>query len=422
MQIYKFGGASVKDASSVRNVSEILIQQGYKNKIVVVSAMGKTTNQLEEVVKYYFTDKMQMQQAINRVKNYHFQIIDDLFDDKNNAVYQEVMRIFQSMEDFLHKNQSPNKRFVYDQIVSIGEFLSTQIISHFLRSQRIENQWIDVRNLIKTDTNYQEANVLWNETQKAISEFDFEQKLSITQGFLGGDPNFFTTTLGREGSDYSAGIIAYCVEAQKLTIWKDVKGVLNADPRYFQKTTLLNQISYQEAIELAFYGASVIHPKTIQPLQQKSIPLAVRSFIDWQTDGTLITASEGISPQVPCFILKKNQHLLSLHSTDFSFINEDLMSYLFAQLSVNQVRMNMIQNSAISLSLCVEDKFGHIQQLINKLSERFKVSYVPDVQLYTIRHTQGQNDLQMINPTEILLKQMLQNTIQLVVKSPSEKI
>ena len=278
MQVFKFGGASVKDANGIKNVASLLKKVGYKNTLIVISAMGKTTNALELVIKNYFENKTELQSSLQEVKKYHNEILLDLYENENHSVYKKVASFFDELNTFFKTNKSPDYNFVYDQVIGYGELISTLIVSDYLNSIGIKNNWIDVRNQIKTDSYYRRANINWDETQQLISSNFNKTVLNITQGFLGSDSNNFTTTLGREGSDYTAAIYAYCLNAESVTIWKDVPGVLNADPRYFENAQLLNKISYREAIELAFYGASVIHPKTLQPLQRKEIPLYVKSF------------------------------------------------------------------------------------------------------------------------------------------------
>ena len=288
MRIFKFGGASVKDADGIKNVYDVLQKAGYEDVLLVVSAMGKTTNALEVVIKNYFEKSAELSASVQEIKKYHNQILLDLFENDKDPVFTAVNEQFTDLEYFLAHNKSPNYNFVYDQIVSFGELISTTILSHFMNFMGIKTQWIDVRNFIKTDANYRDAEVDWELTQKNIAKNIAPKILNITQGFLGSDDNNFTTTLGREGSDYTAAIFAYCLNAESVTIWKDVPGVMNADPRYFENASLLNQISYREAIELAFYGASVIHPKTLQPLQKKEIPLYVKSFINPLLKGTFL--------------------------------------------------------------------------------------------------------------------------------------
>ena len=416
MKIFKFGGASVKDAAGVKNVHEVLQKVGYEDVLLVVSAMGKTTNALEIVIKNYFEKSPALQSSVQEVKKYHNLIVMELFEEENNPVFGDVNALFADLEFFLSQNKSPNYNFVYDQIVSFGELISTKIISHYMNYMGIKTQWLDVRELIKTDNNYRDATVDWESTQQNISKNVTRKILNITQGFMGSDENNFTTTLGREGSDYTAAIFAYCLNAKSVTIWKDVPGVMNADPRYFENATLLNQISYREAIELAFYGATVIHPKTLQPLQRKEIPLFVKSFLNPELAGTSVSKGADLEPQLPCFIVKKNQLLISLSSIDFSFIMEENISEIFALLHHYKMKVDLIQNSAISFSVCVDDKFGNFNTLKNLLSKKFAVSYNENVSLYTIRHFDAQSAQMVETNKTVLLKQISRETMQIVTK------
>lgn len=416
MRIFKFGGASVKDAAGIKNVYDVLQQVGYEDVLLVVSAMGKTTNALEVVIKNYFEKSKELQASVQEVKKYHNQILMDLFEEDKNAVFTDVNKLFADLEYFLAQNKSPNYNFVYDQIVSMGELISTTIISHYMNHRGIHTQWLDVRNFIKTDNNYRDANVDWEQTQVNISKNVKRKILNVTQGFLGSDENNFTTTLGREGSDYTAAIFAYCLNAESVTIWKDVPGVMNADPRYFENASLLNQISYREAIELAFYGATVIHPKTLQPLQRKEIPLFVKSFINPGLPGTSVSKGADLEPQLPCFIVKREQLLISLSSIDFSFIMEENISEIFGLFHQFKMKVSLIQNSAISFSVCVEDKFGNFPELKNILAKKFKVSYNENVALYTIRHFDEAASQIVENNKEVLLKQVSRETMQIVTR------
>ncbi|RAJ11539.1 aspartate kinase [Arenibacter echinorum] len=416
MRVFKFGGASVKDASSVKNVVRVLEEVGHDNTLLVVSAMGKTTNAMEDIVNAYFKDKSLLPAAVHEVVQYHNNILHDLFPNDQHPVFTKVKTLFDEVQGFLVWNKSPKHGFVYDQVVGYGELVSTTILSAYLNEIGIANQWLDVRTLIKTNDDYRDAIVNWEKTQKNVTEKVDKSKLNITQGFLGSDDNNFTTTLGREGSDYTAAILAYCLNAEEVTIWKDVPGVLNADPRYFEKTELLNKISYREAIELAFYGASVIHPKTLQPLQRKEIPLHVKSFINPKDKGTTVGKGIGIEPKVPCFIVKKNLVLMKLSSLDFSFIVEDSISELFKLLHDHQMKVDLIQNSAISFSVCVDNKFDKLQELLNLLKSRFKVVHQEGVSLYTIRHFDTEALTSLQNGKEILLEQRGKETVQLVVQ------
>lgn len=412
MKIFKFGGASTKDAEGIKNVLRIIKELGPKEKVLVISAMGKTTNALEEVVKEYL-QKGSFQDSLQPVKEYHREILLSLFHKEHN-VFQEVKELFNELENFFDYNRSQNYDFVYDQIVIYGELLATVIISEFLELNHVRNNWLDARSCIKTDSTYRDAQVQWQETQTRITKNVQPGSLTITQGFIGADSNNFATTLGREGSDYTAGIFAYCLNAESVTIWKDVPGVLNADPRAFKNPVLLNQISYEEAIELAFYGASVIHPKTLQPLQRKEIPLYVRSFLDPASAGTAVKKGQALSPRIPCFIVKKNQVLISLSSLDFSFIMEENISHIFKLFSQNQVKVDLIQNSAISFSVCVDNKFNNLEKLINQLKADFRVTYNTGVSLYTIRHFDEKAIEELEKEKTILLKQTTRETVQIV--------
>lgn len=416
MKVFKFGGASVKDANGVRNVFDVLQQVGHDDVLLVISAMGKTTNALEVVVKHYVEKSAGLQASIQEVKKYHNQILMDLFDEEDHAVFTAVNKLFSDLESFLKNNKSPNYNFVYDQVVSMGEIISTTIVSHYFNHRGLKNYWLDVREYIKTDTTYRDAVVNWELTQKNISKNVKKKNLNITQGFLGSDENNFTTTLGREGSDYTAAIFAYCLNAESVTIWKDVPGVLNADPRYFDNAKLLNQISYREAIELAFYGATVIHPKTLQPLQRKEIPLYVKSFINPLLPGTSVSKGADLEPQTSCFIVKKDQLLISLSSLDFSFIMEENISEIFALLHKYKMKVHLIQNSAISFSVCVDDKFGNFTELKSILSKKFKVTYNENVSLYTIRHFTEKSADAVAKGKEVLVKQISRETMQIVTK------
>lgn len=415
MKVFKFGGASVKDADGIKNVYDVLEKVGHEDVLLVISAMGKTTNAFEVVIKNYFDKSPELQASVQEVKKYHNQILMDLFEDENNAVFGAVNAIFADLESFLQHNKSPNYNFVYDQVVSLGEVLSTTVVSHYFNSQGLKNQWIDVREYIKTDNTYRDAIVDWDLTQKNIKGLK-KKTLNITQGFLGSDENGFTTTLGREGSDYTAAIFAYCLNAENVTIWKDVPGVLNADPRYFENAILLNQISYREAIELAFYGATVIHPKTLQPLQKKEIPLFVKSFVNPLLPGTRVSKGADLEPQASCFIVKKNQLLISLSSLDFSFIMEENISEIFMLLHKYKIKVTLIQNTAISFSICVEDKFGNFPELKAILSKKFQVTYNENVSLYTIRHFTETSADAVAKGKDVLVKQISRETLQLVTK------
>ncbi|MDO9594091.1 MAG: aspartate kinase [Lutibacter sp.] len=415
MKIYKFGGASVKDAEGIKNVVRVLNNEGFKNTLIVISAMGKMTNAFEKIINSYHYKTDDLLQHIEFVKDYHSTIINALFENKLTPIFKEVEVLFKELNKFLNANKSKDYNFIYDQIVGFGELLSTKIVSAYLNEIGIENQWIDVREYIKTDDSYRDAYVNWELTSKNISSLN-PNKLYITQGFLGEDAQGNTTTLGREGSDYTAAIFAHCLNAKSLTIWKDVDGVLNADPRYFENAQLLHQISYSEAIEMAFYGASVIHPKTLKPLENKIIPLYVRSFFNLEEKGTTVGKGIDLIPDVPCFILKQDQILVSISALDFSFMVESNLSDIFSILHDNKLKVNLIQNSAISFSVCIEDKFNNFQHFLTALKSKYKVTYVENVLLYTIRHATEKAIDEIEQKGEVLLKQATKGTVQLVMK------
>ena len=416
MRIFKFGGASVKDAEGIHNMYRVLEQTGHAQTLIVVSAMGKTTNAFEKLIEAYFDDAKQLESQLNEIIDYHLGIMNEIFDHPKHDVFDQVKQRFDRLRTFLKNNKSPHYSFVYDQVVSTGELVSTTIITHFLNEKGIAANWLDARECIQTDTSYRDANVDWVRTEKAIREKVNPGQFYITQGFIGSDDNNFTTTLGREGSDYTAAIFAYCLNGNSVTIWKDVPGVLNADPRHFESTQLLHHISYQEAIELAFYGASVIHPKTLQPLQRKEIPLHVKSFINPSDEGTKVSKGVAIDPHIPCYIVKNNLALIKLSSLDFSFIIEKNISDIFAMLHKYKMKVDLIQNSAISFSVCVFDKFGKIEELLHELRGRFQVDHKPNVSLYTIRHFQPESAAFLLRKHELLLEQRTQETMQLVMR------
>ena len=415
MRIYKFGGVSVKDASGVKNLVKILNELGNDKTLIVVSAMGKMTNSLEFVVKNYFENQTELEYSLNEIFVFHNNILNELFSENNHPIYSEIKEIFENLKIFLKRNKSPNYSFVYDQVVSFGEIVSTKIINSYLNYVNIKSNWLDSRLLIKTDSKYRDANLNWQVTQNNISNRVNNSLLNITQGFIASDDNNFSTTLGREGSDYSAAIFAYCLNAESVIIWKDVPGVLNADPRVFKKPQLLNKISYTEAIELAFYGASVIHPKTLQPLQKKEIPLYVKSFLDPSSQGTAISRGIKIDPEIPCFIVQRNLSLLKLSSLDFSFIVEDNISDIFQILHENKMKVDLIQNSAISFSVCVYDKYYRLKELLSILKATYKVECTENVSLFTIRHFNENSSKEILKNNKLLLEQRTKETLQLVV-------
>lgn len=414
MKVYKFGGASVKDAESIKNVVRVLKHEGFKNTLIVISAMGKMTNAFEKVINAYYYNSEDLRTQIDFVRDFHFELIENLFEDKQPILF-EIELLFGQLSGFLAINKSTDYNYIYDQIVGYGEMLSTKIINSYLNTVGIITKWIDVRDFIKTDATYRNASVNWEQTCANINTLD-TQNLYITQGFLGGNSKNKTTTLGREGSDYTAAIFAYCLNAESVTIWKDVNGVLNADPRYFDETVLLEQISYDEAIEMAFYGASVIHPKTLKPLENKKIPLYVRSFYSLENKGSTVSKGQHLFPEIPCFILKKEQILVSISALDFSFMVEHNLSDIFKILHDCKLKVNLIQNSALSFSVCLEDKFNNFEAFLSKIKLKYNVTFVSNVSLYTIRHA-SQNAIKLVEKKGlVLLKQSTKGTVQLIMQ------
>ncbi|MEI6021226.1 MAG: aspartate kinase [Bacteroidota bacterium] len=419
MQVFKFGGASVKDAQAVENVSKILKKYLGQKTIMVVSAMGKTTNLLEALAKAYFHGQEEKFDLLQKVKNYHFQIIEQLFPDKQNAVYDELENVFVELLWNIEEEPSGSFSFHYDQIVSIGEVLSTKIISHYLNSNQCANYWLDIRGILQTDNTYREGKVDYALSEALVNNqllpLMQNHSMLVTQGFIGGTSENYTTTLGREGSDYTAALLAYFANAEKVVIWKDVPGVLNADPKYFKNTKKIDELGYHDAIELTYFGASVIHPKTIKPLQNKNIPLYVRSFLKPEDEGTVIKDGEKRNT-VTSFIFKTNQILLSIQPKDFSFIAEDNLSLIFALFSKHNVRVNMMHNSAISFSVCVDHDEEKINALLEELHQQFKVLYNTDVQLMTIRNYNPEIITKLSENKLVLLEQRSRNTHQMVMK------
>ena len=415
MTVFKFGGASVKDHYGVINLFKVIKLLGAKNKLIVVSAMGKTTNAFEKVVDAYFNNLNQINFFIDEIKKMHFNIIENLFKNTDDQVRFKVSEIFSKLDKFISSNNNMDYSYVYDQIVSNGELLSTIIIHNYLKNNGLKNCWLDSRICIKTDSYFRDSNLDWIETEKQIKKQVDTNSITITQGFIGSDSKNNTTTLGREGSDYTAAIFAYALDAKSVTIWKDVPGVLNRDPRIFDDFILLNKISYREAIELAFYGASVIHPKTLQPLQRKEIPLFVKPFEDPLKDGTSVSKGISIDPNVPCYILKSNQVLLKMTSKDFSFIVEENISEIFYLLHKYQMKVELIQNSAISFSVCVNNKYDRLDELISVLKLKYKLKVYKNVELYTIRHF-NKESIKLLNKFKgkIILEQRTEKILQVV--------
>lgn len=423
MKIFKFGGASVKDANAVKNVARILSANGGPkgNVIVVVSAMGKVTNALERLTDAIFFKQEDATAVLNEIKKYHFDIIQQLFSDQGHPIYNEISNTFVELDWAIDDEPTENYNYEYDKIVSLGEIISTKIVNAYLIEASVNSKWLDVRDVIQTDNTYREGKVDWDLTQELVNRnlLPFLENnnnlVLVTQGFIGGTSENFTTTLGREGSDYSAAILAFTTNAESVTIWKDVPGVLNADPKWFDETKKLEQISYQDAIELAYYGATVIHPKTIKPLQNKKIPLYVKSFLHPEEKGTVINEIQSPLP-IPCFIFKVKQVLISISPKDFSFIAEENFSDIFNLFSEKQVKVNVMQNSAISFSVSVDADERKLPDLIKTLQKKYRVLYNDNLELITIRYYDQATIDRVTIDKKILLEVKSRYTVQLVVK------
>lgn len=422
MKVYKFGGASVKNADGVRNLENILrIHSANDQLVVVISAIGKTTNLLEQILDAYYFDSQKLPSLLETLRENHYTIVRELLGD-DNRVRMKLESVFEQLETILSSPHSDNFDFDYDRIVSFGEILSTKLISTYLNMAGVKNEWLDARTLIRTDHNYREGKVDWQVSEQLIQTkmkdvlVNRNVDVVITQGFIGGTEELLSTTLGREGSDYSAAIFAYALEADSVTIWKDVPGLLNADPKFFPDAVKLDEIPYEEAIELAYYGASVIHPKTLKPLQNKQIPLFVKPFLHAEKSGSKIAAVK-LSNPVPCYIFKTNQVLISIFPRDFSFIAVENLGDIFNCISKNKIKINLMQNSALSFSICCDNKAHKIEKLIEELSENYRVKYNFNIELVTIRHYTDDTVAQILRGREVLVEQRSRTTVQLVVNS-----
>lgn len=420
MKVFKFGGASVKDAGAVRNVGKIIAHYEGEKLLVIISAMGKNTNKLEELVEAFWKNETGNKQAIiKELKDFHFNIANDLIADKKHPIFSNLEDLLMELECLVEKKYN-NISYdeIYDGIICYGELLSTRIVSDYLQSTEIKNKWVDARNFIQTDSNFREGRVKWAETEETIKRIlkpYIDRSVVITQGFIGRDEQNNTTTLGREGSDYSAAIFAYCLDAQDVTIWKDVAGVMNADPKQFNNAVKLEAINYNQAIELAYYGASVIHPKTIQPLKSKNIQLNVSSFVNMTAQGTIVK-KDAAALTTECYIVKDNQTLVSISTKNYSFIAEDNLSAIFESFAKHKVRINVMQNSAISFSACCDSKAENINEMVEALSNEYQISQKTDCTLLTIYNAKKEYEIPtFLAGKETLLNQELGITKQLVL-------
>lgn len=416
MKIFKFGGASLQNASYIKNVANIIQEHSHEHLIVVVSAMAKTTNELEKVHRSYMMQSNETNYILENIISFHYSILQDLFKPADE-VYNSINKCFHVLKKKLKQAPTDDYDYEYDQIVIYGELVSSIVIFHYLRSVGIDVKWIDIRKMLKTNSNYRDANILFDNSIEKVRKVFFKKGIYICQGFIGSDENGNSTTLGREGSDYTAAALAYMLDAQNVTIWKDVPGVLNADPRIISNVKKLERITYKEAIELAYYGAQVIHPKTIKPLQNKNIPLFVKPFFNPNEKGTIVQDTNEKIELPPIYIHKFNQALISIMPKDFSFIAEDNLSIIFKNLSEAKIKVNMMQQSAISFSVCVDYEERRLKKFLSSMQNDFDVLYNTDLTLITIRHYTDEAIKSLLKNNKILLKEISRKTARIVIQS-----
>lgn len=426
MKVFKFGGASVKNAQAVRNVAEILKVHLQEPLVVVLSAMDKMTNAFEKLAAHsYYREYDAMQQQFQKISDFHFNILHELFPEKEHPAHDRVSQLLNEAENICRLENKVSFDFFYDQIVPLGELLSTSIVSSFLHESGLHHALLDARNLIKTNSTWRDAGVLWPDTKQkttamtdpVLGSQDSKAKFILTQGFVGADVDGNTTTLGREGSDFTAAIFAFVLDADEVVIWKDVPGLLNADPKIYSHTVKIDRLSYSDAIELAYYGAKIIHPKTIKPLQNKKIPLVIRSFAEPDMPGSIISDSPTKYELVPSYIFKFDQILISITPRDFSFINEENLFAIFGIFSTFRIRINLMQNSAISFSVCIDGGRLEFPLLIEALQEKFLVKYNQHLELVTIRNYNQECIDRVVNKRTVLLEQRSRSTVQILVIS-----
>jgi aspartate kinase len=422
MKVYKFGGASVKDATGIRNLANI-ISKGKDNLVIVVSAFGKTTNALEKVLKAWLKSDIGYEILLDEIYKDHQSVVDELFSDKSSASCK-IDVSFARLKEYLLSEDKADYDFEYDQIVSYGEMWSTIIVAEYLKMNFSDIQWLDIRENLLTDDRFRDANILWNEsTMRIQSIFDFKKKrMYVTQGFIGGTVTGQTTTLGREGSDYTAAILANMLDAESVVVWKDVPGILNADPKWLQDAQKLDEISYKEAVEMTFSGAKVIHPKTIKPLHNKNIPLYVRSFLIPEAKGTVIKAEVSLRKAIPIFIKKEDQILISILPKDFSFVMGDNLSRIFHSFIIHGIKVNLVEASAVSIDVCVDDERPKIDALISDLKIEFTAVYNDKVEMLSVRHYTEEAIERITKDREILLEQRTRSTVRFVVRQVTKEL
>ena len=420
VEVYKFGGASVKDAGAIRNVSKILKASMQRPLVVVISAMGKTTNSLEAIIKAHYDDLDLLPGLLHELKIYHEAVAKELMGDDAGGLLTELHDLWVELGWILEEEPHPQYNYHYDQIIVFGELASTRIVSAFLAKELITHEWVDARSIIKTDSAYRESRILWDLTQSA-SDTLLQSSLQkngmvITQGFIGSTVYNESTTLGREGSDYTAAVLAYTLNAKAVTIWKDVPGIMTADPKKISSATLLQEISYSEAIEMTYYGAKVIHPKTIKPLQNKNIPLFVRPFDHPEKEGTKIS-NIGSTDLPPIIVVETNQVLFRISTKDFSFVAEDNLKEIFTCIADLRIKVNSMRNTAISFMVCITNDASKISQLTASLQDKYEITSFDNIELISVRHA-DQPTLAMLKAgREILFAESYGETDQFIIKN-----
>ena len=418
IKVFKFGGFAVSDAKSVKNLAKIVGTNSTDQILIIVSAMGKTTDALEKLCKSYVEGNDDAQEILKSIKQFHENIMIELFETKVHPVFDEIANTFVEIEWMLEDEPHPNYDFNYDQIVSIGEFLSSRIVAAYLNENNINTKWMDARDFIHTDNTYREGIIDMDKTRSSMPVIKnlLEKQTIITQGFIGGTSENFSTTLGREGSDYSAAIFASCLNAESLTVWKDVPGIMNADPRLFKQAEKYDELPYSEALEMAYYGATVIHPKTIKPLQNAGVPLFVRPFLFPEEKGTRIDSSAKLNTDISAIIVKQDQMLLSISSKDFSFIDEQILIFLLQRISEAHIKLNMMQRSALSLSVCFNQDETKFIKLLDILKDKFKCKYNEGLDLLTVRHFKRDELETIIGGRTVIMEQFSRNTAQIILQ------
>ncbi len=421
MKVFKFGGASVSSVDRIKNIPSILDKYRDDRLVIIISAMGKTTNALEKVTENFYNGNLeQALHLFNAIKQQHLTTAKYLLAKNAIACEEQLNQFFTEVEWMLHDKPVKSFDYYYDQVVCIGELLSTVIITHYLSEAGFNNRWIDVRDVIRTDDNFREANIDWTVTGENVNRVVLpifeESTIIITQGFIGSTDENESTTLGREGSDFTAAIFTNLLNAECLSIWKDVEGVMNADPRQFPKAELINELNFEEVIEMAYYGAQVIHPKTIKPLQNKNIPLHVKCFLDSSIPGTIIH-NKNIKNLPPIIVIKEKQVLVHLNSQDFSFVGERPMSYLYELFAELNIRPTLIQTGAISVQVCLDDRPDKIEQFAAKASSIFDVQVETGLELLTLRHYTPAIIQEMVVSKTIVLQQQTPSTLQVLYRT-----